>query len=243
METRAEITNLLGALKAHLAFHRDLGLDPPPISSKRPKIKAPAVHGSLKTEADLTHLDSLESLRRHIGDCKRCQLHQSRNRLVFGEGSPSARLVFVGEAPGQEENREGRPFVGESGRLLTRIIENGMGLKRGDIYLCNIVKCHPPRNRDPEADEMTTCLPFLKRQLAIIRPEVICTLGLVALRGLLGKPLTMKSDRGTWHTYEGIPLMPTYHPAYLLRNASAKRQVWDDIKKVMARLGLEVSKK
>ena len=242
MEIREEVTNLLQAIRNHLAFYEDLGFDPPPVSSKQPERTA-GTRGSQKTDVDLTRVEDLEALRHFIGDCKRCKLHRNRNRLVFGEGSPRARLVFVGEAPGYEEDQAGRPFVGESGNLLTRIIENAMGLTRGDVYICNVVKCHPPRNRNPEADEMNTCIPFLKRQLAIIRPEVICTLGLVALQGLLGDRFTLKSDRGTWQTYEGISLVPTYHPAYLLRNVSAKRQVWEDIKKVMTRLGLEVPKR
>ncbi len=160
--------------------------------------------------------------------------------MVFGEGSPEARLVFVGEGPGEEEDMAGRPFVGESGRLLTRIIENGMRLTREDVYICNVVKCHPPGNRDPEADEINACLPFLKEQLRIIGPAVICTLGRVAAHALLGKGFRITEERGKWRSYEGIPLMPTFHPAYLLRNESAKREVWEDIKQVMKRIGLEV---
>jgi uracil-DNA glycosylase len=182
----------------------------------------------------------LEDLRRRIGDCQRCKLSASRTRLVFGEGSPRATVVFVGEGPGHDEDMAGRPFVGESGKLLTRIIENGMGLSRQDVYICNVVKCHPPRNRDPEADEVTACIAFLKEQLRIIHPEVICTLGRVAAQSLLGKGFRITEERGQWRTYEGIPLMPTFHPAYLLRNGSAKREVWEDIKQIMKRIGLEV---
>jgi DNA polymerase len=186
--------------------------------------------------------DSLEALRAFIGDCRRCKLHKGRNQLVFGEGSPRARIVFVGEGPGRDEDREGRPFVGEAGRLLTRIIEKGMGLPREEVYICNVVKCRPPRNRDPERDEIDTCLPFLKRQLAIIAPEVICVLGRVAGEALLGPDFRISRRRGQWHAYMGIPLMPTYHPAYLLRNPSAKRPVWEDVKGMMERLGLEVKR-
>jgi DNA polymerase len=134
----------------------------------------------------------------------------------------------------------GRPFVGEAGRLLTRII-NAMGLTREEVYICNVVKCRPPRNRDPERDEVETCIPFLKRQLHIINPEVICVLGRVAGQGLLGKDFRITMGRGNWHSYVGMPLMPTYHPAYLLRNPSAKRQVWEDVQKIMLCLGLEVT--
>jgi DNA polymerase len=161
--------------------------------------------------------------------------------LVFGEGSHDARLVFVGEGPGRDEDKVGRPFVGEAGRLLTRIIE-AMGLEREEVYICNVVKCRPPRNRDPEKHEIETCLPFLRRQLSIIRPEAICTLGRIAGRSLLGEDFGITRGRGKWHSYEGIPLMPTFHPAYLLRYPSAKRQVWEDVQEIMKLLGLEVRK-
>jgi uracil-DNA glycosylase family 4 len=186
----------------------------------------------------------LDSLRVFIGDCERCKLSQKRTNLVFGEGAPGARLVFVGEGPGAEEDAAGRPFVGEAGKLLTKIIENGMGLKREDVYICNVVKCRPPNNRDPEADEVQTCLPFLKQQLAIIRPEVICTLGRIAAKSLLGREFKITQERGNWFSFMGIPLMATFHPAYILRNPSEerplKRQVWEDVQKIMGRLGLKV---
>ena len=186
----------------------------------------------------------LDSLRAFIGDCKRCKLSQKRTNLVFGEGAPGARLVFVGEGPGAEEDAAGRPFVGEAGKLLTKIIENGMGLKREDVYICNVVKCRPPNNRDPEAEEVQTCLPFLKQQLAIIRPEVICTLGRIAAKSLLGREFKITQERGNWFSFMGIPLMDTFHPAYILRNPSEerplKRQVWEDVQKIMGRLDLKV---
>jgi len=186
----------------------------------------------------------LDSLRGFIGDCKRCRLSEKRARLVFGEGNPKARLVFVGEGPGAEEDAAGRPFVGEAGKLLTKIIENGMGLKREDVYICNVVKCRPPNNRDPEADEVQTCLPFLKQQLAIIRPEVVCTLGRIAAKSLLGREFKITQERGNWFSIMGIPLMATFHPSYVLRNPSEerplKRQVWEDVQKIMGRLGLKV---
>jgi DNA polymerase len=186
----------------------------------------------------------LESLAAFIGDCKRCRLSEKRTRLVFGEGNPKARLVFVGEGPGAEEDAAGRPFVGEAGKLLTKIIENGMGLKREDVYICNVVKCRPPNNRDPEADEVQICLPFLKQQLAIIRPEVVCTLGRIAAKSLLGREFKITQERGNWFSFMGIPLMATFHPAYVLRNPSEerplKRQVWEDVQKIMGRLGLKV---
>jgi len=186
--------------------------------------------------------EDLDSLRAFIGDCKRCKLSQGRKHLVFGEGSPEARLVFIGEGPGAEEDAAGRPFVGEAGKLLTKIIESGMGLQREDVYICNVVKCRPPRNRDPEKDEIQTCLPFLKQQLRMIQPEVICTLGRIAAQSLLGREFKMTQERGNWFSYMGIPMMATFHPAYIFRNPSDERRVkglvWEDVKKMMRNLGL-----
>jgi len=188
----------------------------------------------------------LDALRAFIGDCRRCKLSQRRTHLVFGEGSPTARLVFVGEGPGAEEDAAGRPFVGEAGKLLTKIIENGMGLKREDVYICNVVKCRPPHNRDPEAEEVRTCLPFLKEQIRIIKPEVICTLGRIAAQSLLGREFKITQERGNWFSFMETPLMATFHPAYILRNPSEERQlkgaVWEDVQKMMRRLGLKVRK-
>jgi DNA polymerase len=150
--------------------------------------------------------------------------------------------VFVGEGPGREEDIIGRPFVGDAGKLLTKIIKNGMGLTREEVYICNVVKCRPPGNRDPENDEIETCLPFLKQQLGIIKPEVICILGRIAGQALLGGDFKITHKRGVWHSYMDIPVMPTYHPAYIIRNPSRERelkgQVWEDIKKIMKHLGL-----
>lgn len=160
--------------------------------------------------------------------------------MVFGEGPPNARLVFVGEGPGKEEDETGRPFVGDAGKLLTRIITNGMGLRREDVFICNVVKCRPPGNRDPRNEEINECLPFLERQLDLIKPHVICVLGRVAGTALLGKGFNITRDRGKWFSYRGIDLITTFHPAFVLRNPQARRPVWEDIKKVMSRLGLEV---
>jgi DNA polymerase len=185
----------------------------------------------------------LNALRYELGDCRRCKLWRNRNRIVFGEGSPDARLVFVGEGPGREEDHEGRPFVGEAGKMLTRIITKVMGLTRDDVYICNVVKCRPPGNRDPEADEIAACLPFLTAQLSAIRPEVICILGRVAGTVLLGKGFKITRDRGQWFVYNGMPVMPTFHPAYILRAEGRQRElkmlVWEDIKLIMKRLGLK----
>ncbi|MEW6335122.1 MAG: uracil-DNA glycosylase [Thermodesulfobacteriota bacterium] len=181
------------------------------------------------------NLSALEEVRTALGDCRRCALHGTRRRLVFGEGNPSADLVFVGEAPGADEDAQGRPFVGRAGQLLTRIIE-AMGRKREDVYICNILKCRPPGNRNPEPGEIAACEPFLVRQLEAIGPRVICALGTFAAHTLLKSEAPISVLRGRFHGYHGIPLMPTYHPAFLLRNPGAKKQVWADVQMIMERL-------
>jgi DNA polymerase len=197
---------------------------------------------SLFEEVQRIEGDTLEQIRADIGDCTRCKLHKSRHRIVFGDGNPRAKLVFVGEGPGEEEDRQGLPFVGRAGKLLTQMIE-AMGLERGDVYICNVVKCRPPNNRTPERDEIDTCQPFLDRQLAVIQPKVIVCLGNVAAQALLGTGEPMSRVRGKWFRWRGTKMLPTYHPAYLLRNPNAKKIVWEDLQKVMAELGLEAPKK
>jgi uracil-DNA glycosylase family 4 len=236
MNPASELREIAGQLKRLVISNMEMGIDFSRVSSYVPK----------ESSEKEVRKDNLEDLRSLIGDCRRCKLWRGRSNLVFGEGSPKARLVFIGEGPGHEEDQEGRPFVGEAGKMLTRIIENAMGLKREDVYICNVVKCRPPNNRDPERDEIDSCIPFLKEQIRIIRPEVICTLGRIACNELIGRDLKITRERGKWHAYMDIPVMPTYHPAYILRNPSRERQlkgqVWDDIRSIMARLGLEVKK-
>jgi DNA polymerase len=183
--------------------------------------------------------DSLERIREDIGDCKRCRLCEQRNKIVFGAGSARAELVFVGEGPGRDEDIQGLPFVGRAGKLLTQMID-AMGLKRENVYICNVVKCRPPENRAPEPDEMETCSPFLYRQLAVIQPKAVVCLGAIAFQALYGAKQSISRLRGQWLEFRGIPMMATYHPAYLLRNPNAKGDVWEDLKKVMAHLGLKV---
>ena len=226
-----EFIGIIGQLKNLMVANMEMGLDPPTLS--------PSTLDYLNTRTK--HPGSLEDLRSFIGDCKRCKLWHGRTKLVFGEGSPDARLVFVGEGPGRDEDLAGKPFVGEAGRLLTRII-NAMGLTREDVYICNVVKCRPPKNRDPEMDEIRACIPFLKRQIHLIRPDFICSLGRVAVQGLLDHEFKITRERGKWHAFMDIPLMPTYHPAYLLRNPSAKREVWQDIQDIMKHMKLEVKR-
>jgi uracil-DNA glycosylase family 4 len=179
--------------------------------------------------------DRLDAVRADLGDCKRCSLHRTRRNIVFGDGNPEADLLFVGEAPGADEDEQGRPFVGRAGQLLTKIIE-AMGLKREEVYICNILKCRPPGNRNPETAEISACEPFLIKQIEAINPRVICALGTFAAHTLLRSETPISVLRGQFHSYQGIPLMPTYHPAYLLRNPGAKKQVWEDVRKVMKRL-------
>ena len=189
-----------------------------------------------------TTLVSLEEVRNMLGDCRRCHLCETRTHLVFGTGDPRARLVFVGEAPGYDEDIQGEPFVGAAGKLLTRIIQ-AMGLDRSQVYICNILKCRPPGNRNPLSDEIDQCIPFLKRQLAAVSPDCICALGKFAAQTLLETQTPISRLRGRFFEYSGIQLMPTYHPAYLLRNPEKKRDVWEDVQKIMSVLGLEGPKK
>jgi DNA polymerase len=176
---------------------------------------------------------SLEELLVVIGDCRRCKLCAGRTHIVFGVGNPKARLMFIGEGPGRDEDLQGEPFVGRAGQLLTDIITKGMGLKREDVYIANVVKCRPPDNRNPEPDEVAACEPFLRKQIELINPEIIVALGKFAVQTLLQSKAPITKIRGQWHSYHGIKLMPTFHPAYLLRNPGDKKLVWEDIKKVI----------
>ena len=185
------------------------------------------------------HMEGLLTKVQHeLGDCQRCSLSQGRTHIVFGEGNPDANLVFVGEAPGADEDAQGRPFVGRAGQLLTRII-TAMGLSREDVYICNILKCRPPGNRNPKPDEIHACEPFLRKQIQAIQPKVICALGTFAAKTLLKKEVPITALRGRFHSYQGIKVMPTYHPAYLLRNEGAKKLVWEDMQVVMKMLGIQ----
>ena len=175
--------------------------------------------------------NALEIFRQQICDCSKCSLCSTRQNFVFGAGNPAAGIMFVGEAPGADEDRQGEPFVGAAGQLLNKII-SAMDLRREDVYICNILKCRPPNNRDPQPDEIEQCEPFLKRQIELIQPKVICTLGRFAAQTLLRSSDSMGHMRGQSHQYEGIPLVATYHPAALLRNAQWKRPTWEDMKRV-----------
>lgn len=231
-----EFRTILRQVKGNILADMEMGLESP--------FMPDLLTGDQEKPKDMA--GSLKELEKIIGDCRRCKLHAKRTCMVFGEGNPKARLVFVGEGPGREEDLAGKPFVGEAGKLLTKIIENGMGLKRSDIYICNIVKCRPPDNRAPDRDEVEACIPFLREQIRIIGPEVICALGRTAAQELLGRSFKITQERGKWQSYMGIPLMPTYHPAYIVRNPSRERElkghVWADVQKIMAKLGIEVKR-
>ena len=192
--------------------------------------------GDLFLSPALQAVQTLEELRAEIGDCRRCKLCQGRTQIVFGTGNPRAELVFVGEAPGRDEDLKGEPFVGRAGQLLTEIITKGMKLRREDVYIANVVKCRPPENRNPEPDEIATCEPFLVKQLELIKPRIIVALGTFAAQTLLKIKTPISRLRGVWHTYHGIKVMPTLHPAYLLRNPNDKRLVWQDIQAVLREL-------
>lgn len=176
--------------------------------------------------------ETLADIRSDLGNCQRCKLASGRTHIVFGSGHAAAKLVFVGEGPGFEEDQKGEPFVGAAGQLLTRIIA-AIKLSRKQVYICNIIKCRPPGNRNPEPDEIESCLPFLERQIAAIQPDFICALGKVAAQTLLHSDVPISRLRGRFYDYNGIKLLPTYHPAYLLRNPDKKREVWEDMKMLM----------
>ena len=244
------VVGLLRDLKAHLSWQRDDGgaqllglggwmpvaevpLAPPAVPApvavrtEQPALAAP---GPVSTPGTGRTLDEI---RHELGDCRRCKLCDGRKQIVFGSGNPRARLVFVGEGPGAEEDVQGLPFVGAAGQLLTKMIQ-AMGLRRDDVYICNVVKCRPPGNRNPEPDEIAACEPFLRAQLQSIQPAVVVALGKFAAQTLLRDSTPITRLRGQWRTYQGMRLMPTFHPAYLLRNPAEKKPCWEDLKAVMA---------
>jgi DNA polymerase len=219
-------------LKAHLDFYGELGVDGVRMDSLWHARGEPAEVSSLN---DLRpHLLPLVEIREDLGDCTRCKLHTlGRRQIVFGVGNPNADLMFVGEGPGADEDIQGEPFVGRAGQLLTKIIE-AIGMKREDVYIANVIKCRPPGNRNPEPDEVAQCEPFLFRQIDAIKPKVIVALGKFAAQSLLRTSDPITRLRGREYKYRDAILMPTYHPAYLLRTPSAKREVWEDMKRVRA---------
>lgn len=216
------------ATPAPAAIKSDGAPIPKELFSKYPGLEKPSTLGDLRT---------------FIGDCQRCKLAPRRTNLVYGVGNPNAQLMFVGEAPGADEDARGEPFVGRAGQLLTDIIERGMGISRADVYICNVIKCRPPDNRNPEPDEVASCEPFLFRQIDIVRPRAIVGLGTFAVQAVLKVKIPISKLRGNWQDFRGIRFMPTFHPAYLLRNPSDKRLVWADIQEVMKYLGMPIPRR
>ncbi len=247
-------------LRRYLEFYRDLGVksvwrvepappqaQPEPAAIRQPEPSTPQPIAEMKPSPAPIVLpgltpdnDTLAKISEDIGDCKRCRLCEGRNKIVFGSGNMHARLVFVGEGPGADEDQQGLPFVGRAGQLLTQMIEGtakkeGINLVRDDVYICNVVKCRPPENRTPMPDEMEICGQFLFRQLQVIKPKAICALGSTAAKAILGTKEGVTRLRGNWHKWRDIPVMVTYHPSYLLRpyNQGAKREAWEDLKTVL----------
>ncbi len=211
------------------------GVSHPAYASGGGPTSASDVSAPAETGGTAAAPETLEAVRADLGECTRCKLHGGRTNLVFGVGSPTADLVFVGEAPGRDEDRQGIPFVGRAGQLLTRIIA-AIGLSRDEVYIANVIKCRPPNNRNPEPDEVATCEPFLFRQLDVIRPRVVVALGGFAIRTLLDTAEPVSRLRGRVFDYRGAKLIPTFHPAFLLRSPERKRDVWEDMKRVRALL-------
>jgi DNA polymerase len=219
-----ELQELVESLSGWLRYQRRLGWRGVP-ATVAPRIK----------EREAPAEQTLAEIRAEMGDCRRCKLYAGRTHLVFGDGAPNARLMFVGEAPGAEEDQQGKPFVGAAGQLLNNLLSK-LGLRREEVYIANVLKSRPPGNRDPEADEIAACLPFLEKQIQAIRPRVIVTLGRIAAHALLGSKEPLTRLRGHWQRYRDIRVMPTFHPSYLLRAPQERRKTWDDMQQVMERL-------
>lgn len=242
-------TEIIRKLQKAMEFYDELGFEYLPvkrsdvehfsIEKTRAAEKSPDASCENDTENKMASSPykeaDLKALRRQIGECQRCKLSQNRKNIVFGEGCPDAGLMFIGEGPGKDEDIQARPFVGDAGKLLTRLIIK-LGMKREEVYIANIVKCRPPYNRNPEEDEITACMPFIERQIEIINPCVIVCLGRVSMQALLGLNIPISRARGSFFQYNDIPVMPTFHPAYLLRNPGDKWLTWEDMKKVIQKL-------
>jgi len=228
-------------LADQLQFFRDIGVDSLSLLKEQAAdptanpVGAPQTAISKEPNSILNDMMTLDSIRAEIGDCQRCKLAPKRTNIVFGSGNPDAELVFVGEAPGFDEDQQGLPFVGRAGQLLTKIIES-IDLKREDVYICNVLKCRPPENRNPESDEVAACNPFMKKQLAAIRPKVVCCLGTFAAQTVLQTVAPISKLRGKFYDMDGMRVIATFHPAYLLRSPDKKREVWEDMKQIRAEL-------
>ncbi len=240
---------IIRELKKAMEFYREIGFDRLPVKKADmedlfAQLPAAKRQGYTASSSQVSEQPgnyasnkqmALKDLQDEIGDCKRCRLSKGRKNIVFGEGSPDTELIFVGEGPGREEDLQARPFVGNAGKVLTNLIKK-MGLRRESVYIANIVKCRPPANRDPEEDEITTCGPFLERQIEIIQPKVIIALGRISGQHLTGSKLPISKLRGQFYSYKGFSVMPTFHPAYLMRNPKDKWLTWGDVQQVLTLL-------
>lgn len=233
-------TEIIKELKKAMEFYQELGFERLPVKeadlfdlfvNENQTSRVSEEVGAFASSKE----SSLKDLRKEIGDCRKCRLSNGRKNIVFGEGNQNAKIMFIGEGPGREEDIQARPFVGDAGKLLTSLISK-MGFKREDVYIGNVVKCRPPSNRDPEEDEMAACSPFLEKQIEIIKPEVIIALGRISSHFLTRSKIPIGKLRGRFYDYKGIPVMPTFHPAYLLRNPKDKWLTWDDAQKVLEKL-------
>ena len=213
------INEMISDLKTYLEYLKGMGIVSFPVSEMKPN------------EPDQSTMITLEDVRKELGDCKRCKLHRGRKTIVFGEGNEKATLMLIGEGPGYDEDVQGRPFVGKAGQLLTKILQS-INLPREEVYIANIIKCRPPQNRNPEPDEIQSCNPFLMKQIRVIQPKIICALGTFSAQTLLKTDTKITALRGKFYDLEGIKVIPTYHPAFLLRNPERKREVWEDMKKI-----------
>jgi DNA polymerase len=218
------INELISDLKTYLEYLKGMGI----VSLPASEMKA--------DEPGQSTMITLEDVRKELGDCKRCKLHRGRKTIVFGEGNEKATLMLIGEGPGYDEDVQGRPFVGRAGQLLTKILQS-VNLPREEVYIANIIKCRPPQNRNPEPDEIQSCHPFLMKQIRVIQPKIICALGTFSAQTLLKTETKITALRGKLFDLEGIKVIPTYHPAFLLRNPDKKREVWEDMKKIVELLG------
>lgn len=226
--------NIAEDIKTVLEFYQAMGIERIPLKMEKGS-RGQGVNLFNPNPRTLDKKDALQALRDEIGDCQRCKLSKGRKNIVFGEGSIDAEIMFIGEGPGEDEDIQGRPFVGKAGQLLTKLIEK-MGFKREGVYIGNIVKCRPPFNRDPEEDEISACSPFIRKQAEIISPKVIVSLGRISTQTLIGMKIPIGKLRGRFYQFEGIPLMPTFHPSYLLRNPKDKWLVWEDAQKVLEKI-------
>jgi len=215
---------VINDLKSYLEYLQGMGIQSLPASGMETNNPSPS------------QMTTLDEVRKELGDCKRCKLHRTRKTIVFGEGNEKTKLMFIGEGPGYDEDVQGRPFVGKAGQLLTKILQS-INLPREEVYITNIIKCRPPQNRNPEPDEIQSCNPFLMKQIDVIQPKIICALGAFASQTLLKTDAKITALRGKFYDFEGIQVIPTYHPAFLLRNPERKREVWEDMKKIVELLG------